>query len=556
MAHQQLSDASFFEKLAKATPLDVAHKSDTGREVSGSTGGGVWAQKPCRLAVDTNGDLPPARPPPYRPRKHYSVPPPMACTPLDLAHKSDPGKNFSVPPLMAYTPKPSLPPERMLTPDSWGIMSYPRKRANPLDFMASPDADDGGERAGITRPSDQSDPRVAELAAQMELDYIEETMGSAGPDFGAKARSLEVTLELSRHAWRIKAAALVAQEDHARTDPMQLDSPPPPGALGSLPAAGFDAGPAPYVSAQEGAPPAPAPPASRTVNRAFDKYISLPDGAPTPFDTHLAPTTLQECIAIIESDAHQLPHDRTPVPTLAATLATAPPRVRAAHAEGLKIAQRRSPHETRIHAATHHAQTAIAHGALHAKLLANPLIRLHAQCSAGAALPPDVRSAEDLLAHIAPDVAALQKHLVALQRNVRQGVAVASHAVGELSRLRRASFFTAILGVPWDKAVERAETLGTVVDPEGAAGPLFSREAYEALYGSVSEARGEATLRPKNRSRGGVDRNRNFYTGGGERTRGRRGGGGGCGGSGGGGGGGAGNGGAGGDRERGGHRRD
>ncbi|RKO84017.1 hypothetical protein BDK51DRAFT_50247, partial [Blyttiomyces helicus] len=208
----------------------------------------------------------------------------------------------------------SMVSKRGRTPDVEGE-SPPRKRSirdAPPRLADSIDIDLPEVNEGTD--ADRTAHRVAELAAQMELDFISSSLTQVDVnDVGKKAPALELSIKLSRAAWHSKALAIVAKEKAKRA------SSAGPSALGrrstsrgnsvrSTTAARITSASTPHAAMPSiPFPAAPAP------SQSINEYASIHSEGWTrhPFDMTLTPESLQERVDIILSDAHALPYDRT-----------------------------------------------------------------------------------------------------------------------------------------------------------------------------------------------------------------------------------------------------
>ncbi|RKO90405.1 hypothetical protein BDK51DRAFT_26459 [Blyttiomyces helicus] len=163
-----------------------------------------------------------------------------------------------------------------------------------------------------------------------------------------------------------------------------------------------------------------------------------------PFDMTLIPESLQERVNIILSDAHALPYDRTPAPSLDSTIS----------AISLEMRNRN-----------------IKRGGANTP-------------------PPNIRTAEDLLGYLQPQLLELFDRLGATNRLLLAASDLANHTVGEMTRLRRARVFYHLFGLNLGEASERAKVFDTLIGgpiDDGAPAVEGGKTVVPGYHSSTSQ---------------------------------------------------------------------
>ncbi|RKO85362.1 hypothetical protein BDK51DRAFT_35158 [Blyttiomyces helicus] len=194
-----------------------------------------------------------------------------------------------------------------------------------------------------------------------------------------------------------------------------------------------------------------------------------------------------------------------------------PPEMMKQNITGLKTLKGQDTDEARIQTAAHNTQSALAHCVLHSTALEHPLNRIFAMYhpddnGSAYTLPPNVRTAEDLLGHLQPQLLEVFDRLGATNRLLLAASDLANHTVGEMTRLRRARVFYYLFGVKWREASERAKVFDTLIGvpiddvaPTVEGGktvtpgyPLFDVAAYGEAHGFTEPTGNEGSRNVSN----------------------------------------------------------
>ncbi|RKO92443.1 hypothetical protein BDK51DRAFT_43952 [Blyttiomyces helicus] len=320
--------------------------------------------------------------------------------------------------------------------------SITRKSAK-YSFEQSPGAAFRHQRAnGVKKPN--TDPRVADLAAQMELDFITK-MTSTMNESGTSAKESRVLmLDLSRPAWHAKVVALIAQEDaakSARGTPATVIATPDPDGLSRLRQMVED-------TPRRGTPDAviatpdpddivlsqlrrlvAKPPAHGTFDAKTPAYRTFDAKAPAygSFDAKTPAHGTINTAASFPPNANtsaapgNLPFDRNPVPSLQQTLALSPSLFQ--DGEQDKLQEPADLDHALAQTYAHQVRNALAHAELHAASLDAPVARLadnyvlYVRALQNVfVVPKGVSSAADMLAHIQRDVDVMRRRCAAIRK--------------------------------------------------------------------------------------------------------------------------------------------